>query len=358
MRALRPLLILSLLLLPGSAGVAIPQDGPPAVPVRVFEAVRQDLASQTWVPGTVMSRHDARLAAEVPGQLVWVADAGHVVGAGQMVARIDDASLQLQLRDDEARIRRLEANLAYLEQQVERTRRLSEEQVVAASNLEQVTSQRETAEQELVAARVGRERTEFLLSRTEVRAPFAGKVVERLQPAGSYASVGSPIVRLVDVNQVEIRALAPLAIERWVNDGMAVPIEMAGETLAGRVTSVIRVGDERSRMFEVRVQPQVPSQGSSQSRMPIIGAAVRVGLPNSGSREVIAVPRDALVLRSDSIYVFKVAADGTAQRVTVETGVGNGSLIEVIGDVSPGEKIVVRGAERLRPGQAVKITEG
>lgn len=350
MRFIRPLLLVGALLLPASAGVAIPQDAPPAVPVRVFEAVRQDLASQTWVPGTVVSRNDARIAAEVPGQLVWVAEVGQVLATGQVVARIDDAALQLQLKNDEAGIRRLEANRKYLEQQVERTRRLSEQQIVAASNLEQVTSQLATAEEELVAAQVARERTLFQVSRSEVRAPFAGKVVERLAQPGGYASVGNAVVRLVNVDQVEIRALAPLAIERWVRDGIAVPIELAGEQIDGRVSRVIRVGDERSRMFEVRVE--------AKGRVPIIGAAVRVGLPNSGSREVIAVPRDALVLRSDSIYVFKIAEDGTAQRISVQTGIGNSSLIEVIGDVAAGEKVVVRGAERLRPGQAVTINEG
>jgi multidrug efflux pump subunit AcrA (membrane-fusion protein) len=60
------------------------------------------------------------------------------------------------------------------------------------------------------------------------------------------------------------------------------------------------------------------------------------------------VPRDALILRSDSIYVFKVTAEGTAEKVSVETGIGHNSLIEVKGNVGAGDQVVIRGGQRRR----------
>ena len=71
---------------------------------------------------------------------------------------------------------------------------------------------------------------------------------------------------------------------------------------------------------------------------------------------MVAVPRDALILRQGGSYVFKVLEDGTAEKVPVETGVGYESLIEVRGQVSAGDKVVVRGGERLQPGQAVSVS--
>jgi len=56
--------------------------------------------------------------------------------------------------------------------------------------------------------------------------------------------------------------------------------------------------------------------------------------------------------------VFKILEDGTAEKVSVETGVGCESLIEVRGRVGAGDKVVVRGSERLRPGQSVVISSG
>ena len=72
----------------------------------------------------------------------------------------------------------------------------------------------------------------------------------------------------------------------------------------------------------------------------------------------MAVPRDALILRQGGIHIYKVLEDNTAEKVTVETGVGYESLIEVRGNVGAGDKVVVRGGERLQPGQAVVISSG
>jgi RND family efflux transporter MFP subunit len=308
------------------------------------------MAPFVWVPGTVVSRNAAPIASQVAGQLTWVAEVGDRVEKGQAVARIDDASLHLQLRNDAATIKRLEAQLTYLDQQVERLERLTEQQVVSANDLEEAQSQHQAAEQELVQAKVARERTLYELDRTQVKAPFAGEIVRRLQQPGSYSSVGEDVVLLVDTVEVEVQAQAPLSVAPHLSEGMVVTVEIEGREMQGKLRRIIAVGDQRSRMFEIRVD--------LGNELAIVGTAVRVALPTDRSRRVIAVPRDALILRSEGIYVFKVTEEGTAERVTVETGMGHDSLIEVRGDLGSGDKVVVRGGERLRPGQAVSIASG
>jgi len=341
--------IAGILVLGAGPLVATPQEAP-AAPVQVSEALFTDMAPSVLVPGTVVSRNDARIAAEVPGQLTFVAEVGDRAERGDVIARIDAQALEIQLKNDEATIRRLEANLRYLDQQLERTRRLTEQQVVAANDLEQLQSQYETAEQELVQAQVGKEQTEFRLERTRVRAPFAGRVVERLQQPGGYIGMGGEIVRLVDTDHIEVRAQAPLVVAPYLREGMSVLVKGEEQQAESKIRTVVQVGDERSRMFEVRL--------GIEGQPWIIGSPVRVALPSSSPQQVVAVPRDALVLRSDSIYLFKVSDEGKAERVVVETGIGHASLIEVRGDVAAGDRIVVRGGERLRPGQAVEVAGG
>jgi RND family efflux transporter MFP subunit len=128
---------------------------------------------------------------------------------------------------------------------------------------------------------------------------------------------------------------------------MGVSVSDAERQVEGRIRTVVPVGDERSRQLEVRVELPEATW--------MIGSAVRVALPTSTARQVVAVPRDALVLRRESTFIFKVDPDGAAQRVEVETGVGRGELIEVRGDVAAGDQVVVRGGERLRPGQPVRV---
>jgi multidrug efflux pump subunit AcrA (membrane-fusion protein) len=78
-------------------------------------------------------------------------------------------------------------------------------------------------------------------------------------------------------------------------------------------------------------------------------------MPTAESKEVLIVPRDALVLRREGASVFRVNDDMTAEQVNVITGLGAGTMIEIIGEVKAGDLIVTRGAERLNSGMPVVI---
>ena len=332
------------------AGTVVAQEEPPPAPVHVAYALEQEMAPNLWVPGTVASRNQASIAAEVSGQLTWVAEVGDLILQGQPVARIDDQALQLRLKNDDATIKRLEAQLDYLDQQVKRLQRLTEQQVAPANDLEEAESQREAVNQQLVQAKVAKEQTRYELDRSQVKAPFTGEIVARIQQPGSYSSVGEEIVHLVDTVTVEVRTQAPLSVAPFLREGMKVQVSDRNVESEARIRRIIQVGDQRSRMFEIRLDL---GEGSW-----IVGSPVRVALPNGASRNVIAVPRDALILRTEGTYIFKVSEEGTAEKVVVETGMGESSLIEIRGEVDSGDKVVVRGGERLRPGQAVSISTG
>jgi len=81
-----------------------------------------------------------------------------------------------------------------------------------------------------------------------------------------------------------------------------------------------------------------------------------IHLPVGGTENAVLVPKDALVLGGPSPILY-VVMDGKAVPVPVETGIAVDGLIQVKGGVSGGQKVVVRGNERLRPGQPVKIEE-
>lgn len=335
----------------GAAAQEKPQEAaPPAVTVEVATAREIGMESVLWVPGTVVSRGDVRLSAETTGRLIWVAEVGDAVGEGDVVARIDDRREKLQVEHDQATIERLEAQLRYLDLEVRRLRTLSDEQITARRQLDEILSRQEMAEQDLVLAQVELKQTLDRLERSEVRSPFPGKVVERYRSAGSYVSPGGEVVRLVDTTHTEVSVQAPLSVAPFLTDGMEVELRDEATALTSRVRAAIPVGDERSRMFEVRVE--LPPGSKSPW---VVGAAVRCALPQNARGPVVAVPRDALILRHDETYVLKVTADGTVERVVVKTGSAEGPMIEVRGGVAAGDRLVVRGGERLQPGQAVVV---
>lgn len=345
-RHLAALVVASVLLL---AAVPALAQAPGPVPVKVGNALRQTMASTLLAPGTVVARNDARIAAEISGRLTWVAEAGQQIRQGELIARIDDQAWQLQLLDNEATIKRLEANLDYLDRQLQRLQQLADANNAARDRLDESLAQRNMAEQDLVQARVSRDQTRYQIERAQVRAPFPGQIVQRLAQAGEFVSQGGAIARLVDTRNIEVRAQAPMTVAPFLFDDMPVTVHDQSQYMESRIRSVIPVGDERSRMIEIRVS-------LTEAAWPI-GSAVRVELPRGEPVEVVAVPRDALILRQDSVYLFRVGADNVVEQVPVQTGVGHGELIEVRGDIRQGDRVVIRGGERLRSGQTVTVAQ-
>ena len=330
-----------------TAGAPLAMSQAPEAVVELSSVTEQGTNSVLRLPGTVISKRDAGISAELSGRLSWVAEVGDTVEQGDPVAIIDDHLLQLQLRNNLAEIARISADINYNQRQIERLQRLAEQNNMARSELDQVESRHEMLVQDRTIAQVNRDRTLYDIERTKVSAPFSGIVVSREMTEGEYTGPGSPLIRLVDTQALEISVNAPLRVARYNQSGTEVQIEADDRQLLTAIRSVIPVGDSRSRMMEVRIQLAAGNWH--------IGEAVTVDLAD-GDRELsLSVPRDALVLRNNQVFVYTVSADNTAVKVPVTTGAGRGANIAINGDLFPGDPVVVRGAERLRDGQAVKV---
>jgi RND family efflux transporter MFP subunit len=324
--------------------------GAPPAPVRVARAELSSLAPTVAVPGTVTSRYDARLAAEVTGRLVFVAEVGTVVTRGEPVARIEDTQLRLQQAEVEAIVQRETDRLAFLDRELDRLASLVAENIASPSDYERAVSARDVSRSDLAVQQARLAQGHDQLERTQILAPFDGVVAERLHQAGERVGVGEAIVRLTSPDELEIVARAPLSAVPFLAEGSVLMVASNSQRIPATIRSLVPFGDTRSHLFEIRLD--LPSTGSWKA-----GQAVRVDVPTDGAREVIAVPRDALILRREGAAVFRINAQGVAERLAVVTGASDGLMIEVRGDVRAGDQIVIRGGERLRAGQAVQILE-
>jgi RND family efflux transporter MFP subunit len=316
----------------------------------MVETAQRDTFSATlWVSGTVISQNDARIAAETDGRITWVADVGSRIEQGEAIARIDAEDLRLDLADSEAQLASLKSQFVYRDSSLQRFKKLAAQDNAAAMQLDEAQSQLDMTRQEIKRAEVAVAQIKRRIKQTEVLAPFPGIVVERDVQVGEFVSRGAQVARLVDTEHREIRAQAPLSVAGWIREGMQVSVEHSDIESLSPVSYVIPVGDDRSRMFEVRIAANNPAW--------IIGSPVRIALPNSEPRELVAIPRDGLVLRGSDIYVMRVNSDNTAEKIAVETGIGLGVFVEVIGNVEQGDQIITRGGERIESGQAVTITD-
>ena len=318
---------------------------PAAVAVAPLKARR--LAPRAEAPGSVVSLRDSVVAAATSGKITWVADVGEEVAQGDVIARIDPADATFARDNSIAEVRRLTARASYLGNVYERFSALGDEGGESEVSLEEMRANRDEAAQTLAQAHVALRRAETELERTEVRAPFAGRVVSQESQIGEFASPGAGLLRLVDTERLEVTARAPAALARHLSPGDVVAVSDGRERAEATLRAVVPVGDERSRMLELRFA--LAETGW------YIGSAVRVSLPTAAERVVIAAPRDALVLRADRVSVYVIDENDVARQVIVELGDAQGDFIEIIGDVAPGENVVIRGGERLRDGQPVRI---
>lgn len=325
------------------------QRGPDAPSVGVTQARMVRMAPKMTLPGTVISRNDSQLASEVEGRVAWVAEVGTVVKANDVVARIDNHLANLQLSSDKANVARLAAQLRYDRDQAARMDNLFSQNAIAKSTRDQAKSTKDMDTAALAQAQASYQRSQYQFAHGEIRAPFPGRVVARLINTGEYATPGKPIVRLVDVGSLEVSVPTPIDSARYIAENSILTVDVQGKPVQAKVRAIVPVGDISSRMIEVRLA--LPAGAA------LVGDAVKVLVPSALPTNVLAVPRDALVLREENTYVFKVDKKGHAQRVAVETGAEEGVFVAVKGFIAPGERIIIRGAERLEAGQKVRAIQ-
>ena len=318
-----------------------------SVPVEIAIVGRQHVAPSTWIPGSIMSLNDARLASVVAGRVVSVAEVGQHIAAGAPVAKLDDTLAVLRVHDLEAQLARARAQQALLRVTLERYQKLAATSALSASQLDEAKTQFDMASDDIARLTAQLNQAKYESSESELRAPFAGIVAERFLQRGEFVQIGAPVVRLVDTRNTEARATVPLDLAANISVGQPLSIRAQGIERRGDVRTVVPIGDERSHQIELRATPQDSNW--------MVGTPVELSVPTAPDQVMLTVPRDALVLRKDRTYVMKV--NGASRVEQVEVSVGNVlvGLVAVKGKLAPGDRLVVRGAERLAHGQHVTV---
>jgi len=332
------------------SSLAYAAGGAPAAIVQVEDAVNIEIAPFIWVAGTVIGRFDSKIAAEVEGTIDTVLDVGDRVNTNDVVAKIDDKTYRLALHEIESEVRPIETMVEFHKREAKRLEKLAKQNNAARNQLDETEANRDEAIAKIRVVKARLAMAHDNLKRTKVRAPFTGVVVERLKSPGERVDAGDQIVRLIDTSRVEVQARIQQISYAHVKGGDKVKIKGPLGEIEGIVRTVIPVGDDISRLYEIRV-------GFDHQSWPV-GTAVEIAAPINEKQNVIAVPRDALVIRQAGVVIYKVNGDNLAEIIPVKTGISNTTHIQVIGNVSEKDKIVIRGNERLRPGQIVTIYGG
>ncbi|RFF29505.1 efflux RND transporter periplasmic adaptor subunit [Wenzhouxiangella sediminis] len=320
-------------------------------PVVSVVPVESDRVSPTlMVTGTVQSRFDSAVSAGIAGSITWVAEPGTRVAQGEAVARLDDRSFELAVRELEARLKKKEIEIGRLERDLERYRRLQAQQSISARDVDALEADLGMArsDAELLAVEIDRARED--LAKTQIVAPFDGMVTKRFQQQGESVSATQPVAQLVSTDALEIRFHGPLAHSELPSAVGTLRVHWGSGSAEMAVRATVPVSDEQSQSFVGYLT--VPADMASRFR---IGQLISVAVPTALPSEQFIVPRDALVLGEKQIRVFVLDEDGKALAIPVEVGADHGDFVAVEGSLAAGQQVIVRGAESIRSGDQVTV---
>ena len=307
---------------------------PKAVKVLVVEP--REMPDMVLLPAKVEPKQEAQLPAERAGRVVeLLADKGDRVGAGQVLLRVDD-------RLWAAGRRRAEIEARDAEKDLKRWKELEKTGAVSASEYEGVRRRQESAE-------IARDEAATMLAQCEVRAPFAGTIVDRLVDVGDYANEGQAVLRLIRLDRVKVAFDVPEQDVGSVRPGQRkafVLTGLPGREFAGEVTFVSSQAARESNSFAVELEAD-NADGALKA-----GMIAQVALVRQERVGAVAVPLAAIVPRKGEHYVF-TAENGRAvrKRVRIAALIGSEAVLE--SGVAAGERIVVEGHRGLQDGMPV-----
>jgi RND family efflux transporter MFP subunit len=237
--------------------------------------------------------------------------------------------------------------------------------VTREARLQQARSKVEAQEAEL-------KRLQELKDNYTIRAPFSGYVTAKSTELGQWVARGETVLEIIQLDPIELVVPVPqtyiqslqqtLEKHRASNAKLMaqVMVDSLPQLLEGEVVTSIPQADLRSRSFPVKIRlknPQTPSGHLLKA-----GMLARATLFIGDEADIMLVKKDALVLGGQDKSVYVVSKDPKtdatiARLVPVEVGASIEDWIQIIGDVKPGDQVVVVGNERLRPGQSIAVAK-
>ena len=344
--------------------IAQAQGGPASVLVENVEV--QPIADTAPVLGQLVGSTQANVASRRAGVADEVLFAiGDRVDAGQPLVRLDTTLTLIEQRTvaadlavAEAGIQAAEARVALAQQGLARMERLKGSTAFSAGlyedliqNVQEAQGQLAQATAQIHAAEARMARIDYELEHALIRAPYAGVVIERSAEPGQWLSLGQAVAKLLDVDGLEIQADIPVELIAGLAPSTEVSMRLAdGVTGGARVRAVLPIETVTTRTRPVRFTIDL---SDANPLLVAVGKSVTLQIPVSAPRDAITVPKDALVQGAGGGWIVFVVSEDKAQPRPVQIGQAVGGRMEVLSGLETGDIVVVRGNERLRPGQSV-----
>ena len=326
--------------------------------------------------GTVKARHSAVLSSKTVGTVVAVtAKEGDRIKKGQILIEIDNRDLRAELQGTQAALDEANWSIKAAESAVASARGARDLATATFKRYEfligrgSVTPQEydevsakykiadaelQHAEESLRAARARKKQAEAkvayaetLLSYTKITSPFDGVVTAKNAEVGGLAAPGNPLMTVEQSGLYRLEVQVGESSLADVKLGMTVPvvIDAIKTELTGRVGEIVPAADPQSRTFTIKIE--IPAQTLLHSGLYGKARFLR------GKKEVLLVSSQAVFERGQLVGVYAVDDKGIVRLRLIKTGARHDQRIEVLSGLTPGERIVARGIEKISEGSRV-----
>ncbi len=323
----------------GEAGEEGEEEKAP-IPVEVAAAARGPISSYISATANLVAEDQVTVVSEVEGRVAsLLVEEGDSVGSGQVLAVLEREDERIALAKAEARFEN--ARAAW-----ERGEGLFAQELLSREAHDELKADHEVASQELAEAR-------WLLEKNTFRAPFAGRVTERMIQVGQHVRPGDALLQVTRFEPLIARIYLPETDVVSLEEGREVRIALNADPsvrFAGRIRQISPVVDTATGTVKVTIEAASPPHDVRP------GSFVAIGIVRESHPSAVLVPKEAVIRELQASHVFVAEADKAVRR-RVQLGLEEGELVEVLSGVEAGEQVVVAGHGGLKDGEAIRILE-
>lgn len=321
--------------------------------VHVVQGVTDRWLPRVELDGTLEAVRDSQLGFKVGGRLARVAvKIGDRVGAGALLAALDDAEATAQAAAAEAQMRAAQSSLKLTEDAERRMLPLVENGSMPEANGVQASEQRQLAAAQLDAARAQHVLARTALGSHQLKAPFAGTITQAPTGIGAVVGAGQPLFGLVDTTGLQLKATVSEEDANLLVRGAEVQVAAGGGDVTGRISAVLSTLDARTRRVPVVVDfDNSRPNGSAPLRA---GSFVRGWVVGKEPISVLRLPHEVQRPGSrDEVWVVDAASRLQVRHLAFAIA-PDGALL-VRNGLSPSERVVMNPIPELKAGEVVQV---
>jgi membrane fusion protein, multidrug efflux system len=347
MMFLRPFLLLCVIALAGCGNSSADKppganqrgggrDGPPPAVVITSLAEQKAWGERIQAIGTARANESIEISSRVSDKIARVYfESGDTVRAGQ-------ALVSLQTGSDSANLSAAQAQAKEADRQFIRGQQLVKEKLISASQMDTLRGNRDAAFARAQAANAN-------LQDRVIAAPFSGVLGLRQISPGQLINAGTIITTLDDVSKIKVDFSLPEVQMAILKNNLAIEARSdayPNQVFSGRVLSVDSRVDLQSRSIAAQAQIDNPDNKLRP------GMLLQINVLQS-QRNAVVIPELALLQLGSESFVYRVTLDNTAEKTIVKSGTRSFGFVEIVQGLKTGDRIVVEGTSKLRPGQNV-----